>query len=131
MGLWVFCLTLWTYYEEYLIYKHGDIVYATIIEEPYVSRKDCVAILQYQDYKSGHIIASWSLCNKMKMKYKKGSTYPVRYLKGIKRFTKVDMTLSWILLPFGMLFTLYFIYFTIKEHIKFFREEREKKQNTA
>lgn len=131
IGIWVLGFSLWTAYMEYLIYKHGDIVYATVIEEPYVSRKDCVAILQYQEYKSSLIISSWSLCNKMKIKYKKGSTYPVRYLKGIKRFTEVGMTLDWYILPFMILFTLYLIYFTIKEHIKFFREEREKKQDTT
>ncbi|HRK27068.1 MAG TPA: hypothetical protein PK239_07235 [Chitinophagales bacterium] len=126
----LFAFILWSIgcCQEYLIRKYGDIVYATIKEDPYISRKDCKTLLQYEEYKSVHRLGHWTLCDEGK--FKKGNTYPVRYYQKIPRFVEVSTYGYWFALPFFLL-CLYFIYFTIKEHIKFFREEREKKQNTA
>ena len=124
IGLFVFTMTLWSGYDDYRIYKYGDIVYATIIEDPYISRKECVALLQYHEFKSVFSIGTWGLCNNGK--YKKGDTIPVRYLKGIDKFTHVSSVRLWLVIPL-ILFMTYLIYFLIKEHIKFFREERAKK----
>jgi len=117
-------MTLWSGYRDYIIFKHGDIVYATIIEDPYISRKDCKALLQYHEFKAVFNIGTRRLCNNGK--YKKGDTIPVRYLKGINKFRNVSSVELWLLIPL-ILFMTYLIYFLIKEHIKFFREEKEKK----
>ncbi|QQS29166.1 MAG: hypothetical protein IPM47_20410 [Sphingobacteriales bacterium] len=103
---------------------YGDIIYATIVDDPYISKKDCVALLQYQEFKSVHTLGHRNLCGKEK--FKKGNTYPVMYLKGIPRYVEVSASRYWFALPFA-LFCMYFVFFTIKEHIKFFREEKEKK----
>lgn len=126
LGLFVIMITTWTVYCDYLIYKHGDIVYATIIEDPYISRKDCKALLQYEEYKSVHRLGYWTLCDEEK--FKKGNTYPVVYYQKMPKFVEVSTYEYWYGLPFA-LWCLCVIYFTIKEHIKFFREEKEKKMN--
>lgn len=128
IGLFVFAMTLWSGFDDYRIYKHGDIVYATIIEDPYISRKECKALLQYNEFKSVFSIGTWGLCNNGK--YKKGDTIPVRYLRGYNKFIHVSSVRLWLIIPL-ILFITYLITLTIKEHIKFFREEREKKQNTT
>lgn len=128
IGLFAFAMTLWSGFDDYRIYKHGDIVYATIIEDPYISRKECKALLQYNEFKSVFSIGTWGLCNNGK--YKKGDTIPVRYLRGYNKFIHVSSVRLWLIIPL-ILFITYLITLTIKEHIKFFREEREKKQNTT
>lgn len=124
----IFFIWCWAGYENCLIYTHGDIVYATLIEEPYISRKDCRTVLQYQEVTEVHRLGTWGICKEKR--YKKGSTIPVKYLKGVTGFKPLSSIECWFGLP-TVLLCLYFLYFTIKEHIKFFREEREKKQNAT
>lgn len=120
-GLMIFGTSL-ALYE----YTYGDIVYATIVEEPYFARRDCVLVLQYQEVKSTIHIGSWDLCELGK--YKIGDTYPVKHLKGSSGFVKVHDNPFWFLIGV-VIFYLYWIYYTIKLHFKFFRDEKEKEIN--